>query len=63
MGFKQQKLSMRTIFGLKGWRLELPLGSFLFIEKSSSTFFILKGWKFRGTVIFIRRLEIGTADR
>ncbi|HFI0587626.1 TPA: hypothetical protein ACGO00_001829, partial [Streptococcus suis] len=33
----------------------------LFIEKSTSTFFILKGCKFRGTVIFIRRLEIRTA--
>ncbi|WP_449457290.1 hypothetical protein [Streptococcus suis] len=41
--------------------MELPVGSFLFTEKISSTFFILKGWKFRRTVIFIRRLEIGTA--
>ncbi|MFH6624695.1 MULTISPECIES: hypothetical protein [Streptococcus] len=32
MAFKQQKLSMRTIFGLKGWRLELPAGSFLCIQ-------------------------------
>lgn len=25
-------MSMRTIFGLKGWRLELPVGSFLCIQ-------------------------------
>ncbi len=25
-------MSMRTIFGLKGWRLELPVGGFLCIQ-------------------------------
>ncbi|WP_099876082.1 hypothetical protein [Streptococcus suis] len=45
MAFKQQKLSMRTIFGLKGWRLELPLGSFLYTQKSGEQSFLLEAWR------------------
>ncbi|MFI3150409.1 hypothetical protein ODU13_02905 [Streptococcus suis] len=44
MAFKQQKLSIRTIFGLKGWKLELPVGSFLYTQNSGGLPILLEGW-------------------
>lgn len=58
MAFKQQKLSMRTIFGLKGWRLELPVGSFLCIQslKDDSWLELEKGG-------FYLKFEEGTVEK